>query len=173
MAEPFLGEVRLFGFNFPPRGWAQCDGALLPINQYQALFSILGTTYGGDGRTTFGLPELRGRAAAHKGALQGGGADFSLGQKLGAESIVLQTDQIPPHTHTLHASGNNANSNVAAGNLWATAPNTTYHSLTPGGPTALSAQSVGNVGGSPHENMHPFQTVNFCIAVQGTFPSRN
>lgn len=167
MSEPFLAEVRIFGFNFPPRGWATCDGQILPINQYQSLYSLMGTTYGGDGRTTFGLPDLRGRAALHTGD------GIALGATgLGEERHTLTATEMPPHTHPLQATSANASSKNPAGNVYARAGSNTYH--TPGSAVALHAGTVANQGsGQGHENMQPFQVVNFCIALQGLFPSRN
>jgi microcystin-dependent protein len=167
MSEPFLAEVRIFSFNFPPRGWAQCDGQILPINQNQSLYSLLGTTYGGDGRTTFALPDLRGRAALHEGD------GISLGATgLGAETHALSVAEMPSHAHALLASSGNASSKNPAGNVYARAGSNTYHA--PGNAVALHAGTVTNQGsGQGHENMQPFQVVNFCIALQGLFPSRN
>lgn len=172
MAEPFLGCVSIFGFNFPPRGWARCDGQLLPISQNQSLFALLGTTYGGDGRTTFALPDLRGRAPMHTGS----GAGLTtrmLGQKTGVENVTLTTNQIPPHSHPANASITNATTGMPQGNLPApaVAPFNVYGdptNLTPGSPGQLSG-----AGGAAHNNMQPYTTMNFCIALQGLFPSRN
>lgn len=173
MSEPFLAEIRQFGFIFPPRGWAHCDGQILPINQYQSLYSLLGTTYGGDGRTTFALPDLRGRSPLH----EGGG--FSLGSKGGAEVVTLTTDDMPAHGHVagnarLRAVPDDADTSDPAGNSLAKA------NIYSGDPPSVDANaaSVGNVtgsagGGQSHDNMAPFLAVNFCIAVTGIFPSRN
>jgi microcystin-dependent protein len=172
MSEPFLGCISIFGFNFPPRGWAQCSGQTLPINQNQSLFSLLGTTYGGDGRTTFALPDMRGRAPMHAG--NGAGlSSRTLGQQLGTETVTLSAAQIPPHSHSAIAStadstastpqGNLAAPTVAAFNVYGDAAN-----LTPG-----AAGQVGPTGGQGHQNMQPYTTLNFCIALQGLFPSRN
>ncbi|WP_442506562.1 phage tail protein [Novipirellula sp. SH528] len=170
MSEPFLAEVKIFGFNFAPRGWAQCDGQILPINQNQSLYSLLGTVYGGDGRTSFGLPDLRGRTCLHVDA------SYPQGQKGGQETHVLTVPEIPSHDHPLHAYSADAtvNPNQPAGNLWAKATASTYHTLSPTSASKLSANAVGNAGNSQgHENMEPFTTLNFCIATQGLFPSRN
>lgn len=174
MSTPFLAEIRIFGFNFPPRGWAQCDGQILPINQNQSLYSLLGTTYGGDGRTTFGLPDLRGRTALHEGTE--GGNTYQLGTKAGEETHVLLVNEIPSHNHPLHAFSEDAtaNPNQPQNNLWAKATASTYHTLSVSSTSKLSANAVGNTGGSQdHENMEPFLAVNFCIAITGVFPSRN
>jgi microcystin-dependent protein len=165
MSEPFLGEVRIYGFNFPPRSWALCDGQLLPINQNQALFSLLGTTYGGDGRTTFALPDLRGRAPMHEGS------GFSLGQKAGEENHTLTAAEMPSHTHVARASANSGNSPVPTGNFLAAA-NNVYRG--PDNLTALHTGSVGTTGSSQaHTNLQPYLTLNFCIALAGLFPSRD
>ncbi len=171
MAEPYLAEIRIFGFNFAPRGWAQCDGQLLPINQNQALYSLLGTNFGGDGRTSFGLPELRGRTAIHLGD----NGISSIGQRSGQEAVNLTTSQIPSHQHTLRASSNDAISATGANNLLGRSSTPIYHSpanlvdMKASAPPAVT--DTGNNQG--HNNMQPFQVLNFCIALQGVFPSRN
>ena len=165
MAEPFLSEIRLFSFNFPPKGWALCNGQLLPINQNQALFSLLGTTYGGDGRVNFALPDLRSRAPIHFGS------GHTLGERGGEQAHTLSISELPTHTHVANASTANGNvafasNNIlaAAGNLYAGATNL----------VAISPSSIANVGGSQaHLNMQPFLVLNFCIALQGIFPSQN
>jgi len=174
--DPFLGQIIMFGGNFAPRGWALCDGQLLPINNYQALFSILGTTYGGDGRTTFALPELRGRIPMHAG--NGPGlTDRRLGQRFGTETVTLTTQEIPSHKHTttLHAestpgSSNNPTNNLIGGGGSKFAPSAAAANV------AMNAESIvaGNTGGGQnHNNLQPVQVVNYIIALQGTFPSRN
>ncbi|WP_299866461.1 tail fiber protein [uncultured Hoeflea sp.] len=173
MSEPFLAEVRLLGFNFAPRGWAFCDGQILPINQNQSLYSLLGTTYGGDGRTSFALPDLRGRTPIHTGRSNGGAA-HTLGQKSGEETHTLQANEMPQHDHVLQASASDANAvNVTGAVLARTASADSYRTdLT--ALTSLGAGTVLNVGGGQaHENMQPYIAVNFCIALQGLFPSRN
>lgn len=166
MSEPFLSEIKLMSFNFPPKGWALCNGQLLPINQNQALFSLLGTTYGGNGQTTFALPNLQGRVPVHMG--QG----FTLGQTGGSESVTINIQQMPDHIHTLNATNTDANrSALAAGNVVGPV-NNLYGP--PSALTTFSKTSVTNVGGSqPHENRQPFLVLNFCIALQGIFPSQN
>lgn len=173
MSEPFLAEVRLFGFNFAPRGWAQCDGQILPIDQNQSLYSLLGTTYGGDGRTTFALPELRGRAAAHEGT--GAGLPTkSLGQKGGFESVALAAAEMPPHTHQLVGDASPANSNSPSGRRYAQTGTPIYHAPDAPNAVAMNASALGSTGANfAHDNMQPYQAINFCIAVQGVFPSRN
>ena len=172
MSEPFIGCISIFGFNFAPRNWATCSGQLLPINQNQSLFSLLGTTYGGDGRTTFGLPDLRGRAPMHAG--NGPGlSPRSLGQKLGDELVALNATQIPPHNHAAIGSSANATAATPQGNLAAPTVGSfnvygDAANLTPG-----AAGQLGESGGQGHANMQPYNTLNFCIALSGTFPSRN
>lgn len=170
MSEPFLAEVRMVGFNFAPRGWAFCDGQILPINQNQSLYSLLGTTYGGDGRTSFALPDLRGRTPIHTGRSNGGG-DHRLGQKSGEETHTLSVNEMPQHDHVLQASSTLGNTQIVTGHVPAQALNG-YSD--PGTLVQLRAGSVLNVGGGQaHNNMQPYLAVNFCIALQGLFPSRN
>lgn len=167
MAEPFLAEVRMMSFVFPPRGWALCNGQLLPINQNQGLFSLLGTTFGGDGRVNFGLPELRGRVPIHVG----GG--HTLGERGGEQAHTLSIAEVPTHTHSLNATrsnGTNAPSNATV--LAKSVPQPVY--AAPANLQAMTPSTIGNVGGSqPHLNMQPFLTISFCIALQGIFPSAN
>ena len=171
MSEPFLAEIRMVGFNFPPRGWSFCDGQILPINQNQSLFSLLGTTYGGDGRTSFALPDLRGRVPIHVGASNG--VSHALGSKAGEEAHTLAVAEIPQHDHPLRASASDGDTLVPSNNVLARSVNEPY--ISPSGQTLgdLRAGSVTNVGGQSHDNMQPFLVVNFCIALQGLFPSRN
>lgn len=167
MAEPFLSEIRLFSFNFAPKGWALCNGQLLPINQNQGLFSLLGTTYGGDGRTTFGLPNLQGRVPIHMGS------GHTLGEAGGEQAHTLTISEIPTHTHVLSGSSTSGNSPIPASNLLAASNNQIYRP-SDNNLAAMSATSVTNVGGSQaHLNMQPFLVLNFCIALQGIFPSQN
>jgi microcystin-dependent protein len=169
MSEPFLAEVRMVGFNFAPRGWALCDGQILPINQNQSLYSLLGTTYGGDGRTSFALPDLRGRAPIHVGASNGN--SHQLGSKSGAENETLSAPQMPQHTHAASASNNDATTVAATGAVLARALNV-YAST--GALVELRSGTVANTGGGQaHDNMQPVLALNFCIALQGLFPSRN
>jgi microcystin-dependent protein len=171
MSEPFLAEIRIFGFNFAPRGWATCDGQILPINQNQALYSLLGTTYGGDGRTTFGLPELRGRVPLHEGSGTGL-SNRTLGAGGGIEQVTLTTSQMPSHLHTLQATTNPADSRSPSSKVSATAIDDLY-----GVPEDLVNSASGAVaatgGNQAHQNMQPYLVLNFCIALQGLFPSRN
>jgi len=171
MSEPFLAEVRMVGFNFAPRGWAFCDGQILPINQNQSLYSLLGTTYGGDGRTSFALPDLRGRTPIHVGC-SNGGAFHTLGQKSGEETHTLAVNEMPQHRHRLQATNTGNGSASPAGNVFANAGTDLYNA--PQSLTGLNTGVVTHVGGGQaHENMQPYLAVNFCIALQGLFPSRN
>lgn len=171
--DPFIGEIILFAGNFAPRGWAFCDGQLLPITQYNALFSILGTTYGGDGRTTFALPDLRGRTPIHAG--KGPGlSERRLGSKGGQETVTLTANQIPAHNHSINVDANIGNTNVPINNILANtgAFDNEYSVGTPN--AQLSTHAVGNTGGGQaHNNMQPFTTINYIIALQGVFPSRS
>jgi len=168
MAEPFLAEVRIFGFNFPPRGWAQCDGQILPINQYQALFSLLGTTYGGDGRTTFALPGLRSRVPIHEGA--NAQSSHPLGQRGGAQTHSLTSAEGHSHGHDLMGTSTNATTDDPRGALPAITESNAYGDGLAGSMGQMSSEGGGS---SPHNNMQPYLVVNFCIALQGLFPSRN
>lgn len=164
MAEPFLSEIRIMSFNFAPKGWALCNGQLLPINQNQALFSLLGTTYGGNGQTNFALPNLQGRLPIHFGA------GHILGERGGASSQTLSLQEMPGHTHTLTANNSNATTTEPTNNVFASTP--VYHA--PTNLVSLNPQSVTSVGGSQaHNNMQPYLVLNFCIALQGIFPSPN
>jgi microcystin-dependent protein len=165
MSEPFLSEIRMMSFNFAPRGWAQCIGQLLPINQNQALFSLLGTTFGGDGRVNFALPDLRARAPIHVGS------GHTLGERGGEQAHTLSIAEIPTHAPTIQGSSANADTPVAANNVLAAA-NNVYAS--PSNAVALEPGTLTTVGGSQaHLNMQPFLTLSFCIALQGIFPSPN
>ena len=167
MAEPFISEIRIMSFGYAPREWAQCNGQLLPINQNQALFSLLGTTFGGDGRVNFALPDLRARTPIHTGS------GHTLGERGGEQAHTLSISELPQHTHALNALSANAAVTVPAGGMLArAAPANPYHSSASLG--AMNAASIANVGGSQaHLNMQPFLTLNFCIALIGIFPSPN
>ena len=169
--EPLLGEIKLFAGNFAPRGWAFCDGQLLPIAQNAALFSILGTTYGGDGRTTFALPDLRGRVPLHPGS--GIGLEsYALGEKGGEEHVTLDVDQMPGHNHDLTASTDKATDKNPEGNLLGKPKKKIY---SPSGTNVtMDTNAISEVGGDqPHENRQPYLGIHFIIALQGIFPSRN
>lgn len=164
--DPFIGEVKIVGFNFAPKGWAFCNGQTLPINQNQALFSLLGTTYGGNGSTTFQLPDLRGRAAMHTGQ------QHQMGERAGEETHTLTGPEMAGHTHTLMSSALISQTDDPANAYLADTPAFPYKNAAPN--TSLAPKSVNPVGGSgPHPNMQPYLTLSFVIALQGVFPSRN
>ena len=172
MSTPFLGETRTFSFNFPPKGWALCNGQLLPINQNQALFSLLGTTYGGDGRVNFALPNLQGRVPMHFGN------GLSLGQSGGEASHTLSVAELPAHTHTLRGTSDTARLQAPTNALLAQAPINVYSTsaVASGAETSvgMNPAAVTTAGGSqPHENMQPYLVLSVCIALQGIFPSQN
>ena len=166
MPEPFLSEIRIMSFVFAPKGWALANGQLLPINQNQALFSLLGTTFGGDGRVNFALPDLRGRAPIHVGS------GHTLGERGGEQAHTLSIAELPTHTHVLSGSSGSGSTPAGSGNVYAKTLQLAYT-----GPTqlvTLGAGTVTNTGGSQaHLNMQPFLTLSFCIALQGIFPSPN
>jgi microcystin-dependent protein len=166
MAQPYVGEIRMFGGNFAPAGWMFCEGQLLPISEYETLFNLIGTTYGGDGQSTFALPDLRGRIPLHMGN------GFTLAETGGAEEITLTVQQIPAHSHAFLASSDPATTLNAAGNtLSTTATATPYIQISPNSP--LNAQSLSPVGGSqPHNNFQPYLCVDFIISLFGIFPSQ-
>ncbi len=177
MSTPFLAQIEIFSFNFAPRGWTMCNGQLLPINQNQALFSLLGTTYGGDGRVNFALPDLRSRAPISMGA------GFTLGERGGAEAVAINASSMPAHSHALQGDANNGTVNTPATNTVLGVGNGVAN---PGGNFNVDLYStanpnntawpgtIGNTGGSqPHTNIMPYLCLNFCIALQGIFPSQN
>ena len=169
MSDPFLGEIRMVGFNFAPRGWALCDGQILPISQNSALFALLGTTFGGDGRTTFGLPDLRGRAPKHVGTGPGL-APYNWGQQGGAENITLQLANLPSHNHTVNCQPEDGNQGTPANGF--PAPVANGYASTSGG--TMNAGMIGSVGGGqPVSILPPYLVIYFCIALQGIFPSRS
>jgi len=166
MATPYLGEIKIVSFNFPPKGWALCNGQLLPINQNQALFSILGTTYGGDGSVNFALPNLQGRSPLHRGAA------FTLGQLGGEQTHLLSVTETPSHTHLVGVSSASANASSPAVAIEASAVTTNF--APPGTAAALDPRAfAGAGGGQPHDNMSPYLVVNFVIALQGIFPTHS
>jgi microcystin-dependent protein len=166
MSEPFLSEIKLVSFNFPPKGWALCNGQFLPINQNQALFALLGTTYGGNGQTTFALPNLRGRVPIHIGN------GHTLGEAAGSTSVTVNIQQLPTHIHTVQATNTQATLDDPTGNVLGKAGAALFATFA--SPTAMGAQMVTSVGGSqPHNNMMPYLVLNFIIALQGIFPSQN
>jgi microcystin-dependent protein len=166
VAEPFLSEIRIMSFNFAPKGWAQCNGQLMPINQNQALFSLLGTTYGGDGRVNFALPDLRGRVPIHVGS------GHTLGERGGAQTHTLTAADMPAHTHPFNVSTATGTETSPNGAVLAKAPANAY--ATPAQLVGMApSASLSTGGGQAHLNMQPFLTLTFCIALQGIFPSRN
>lgn len=169
MSEPFLAEIRIVGFDFAPRGWAFCDGQILPILQNHSLYSLLGTTYGGDGRTSFALPDLRGRVPIHRGASNG--TNHSLGAKGGEETHTLSDAEMAQHTHPIQASSDTADSADPTGRLLAKSGQI-YRTSTRL-VDMMTGTMANNGGGQAHDNMQPYVAVNFCIAIQGLFPSRN
>ena len=176
MSEPFVAEIRAFGFTFAPRGCAFCNGQLLPISQNTALFSLVGTYYGGDGRTTFGLPNLQGSAPLHFG--QGPGlTDRVLGENGGEQDVTLIQSEIPGHTHAVSASSANGDATTPTNNTWAVSKLgrqfQNRYQTAPGGGVLMSPQALGVAGSSfPHNNMPPYLVLNYCIALQGIYPAR-
>ena len=176
MSDPYIGEIRMFAGNFPPRSWALCNGQLIAINDNNALFSLVGTTYGGDGRTSFGLPDMRGRVPLHHG--NGPGlTPRTIGQKLGVESVTLNPSQIPAHTHSLKASTDTGTQDTAAGAVLASQPGNDFYYAPlnePKDKVGMRADVITNSGGSlAHTNMMPTQCLSFIIAQLGIYPSRN
>lgn len=174
MADPFVAEIRIFPFNFAPKGWAFCDGQILPISQNTALFSLLGTTYGGDGKSTFALPDLQGAAPMHIGGNQPGpGLSYhDLGEMSGSESVTLLLSEIPQHTHNLIASQSDGVDRLPGAELMANGVGIGQYAV-PSALTQLAFQTLAPAGGSqPHNNMQPYLTLNFNIALQGIFPPR-
>jgi microcystin-dependent protein len=171
--DPFVAEIRIFPFNFAPRGWAWCDGQILPLSQNTALFSLLGTTYGGDGRSNFALPNLQGRAPMHPG--QGPGLSLhDLGETGGSETVTLIASEIPTHSHTLRANNTPGDTPIPTGHTLARYANNAYQTNVSTGLAPMSPSALAPAGGSqPHNNMMPYLTLYFCIAMQGVFPPRN
>jgi len=168
MAEPFIAEIRIMSFNFAPQGWAQCNGQLLPINQNQPLFSLLGTTFGGDGRVNFALPDQRARTPIHVGS------GHTLGERGGEQAHTLSISELPEHTHVANATSATATAGNPATNRLLSKSIQAALYTNPSNLAAMDPSSIGNIGGSQaHLNMQPFLTLNFCIALQGIFPSPN
>ena len=167
MTEPFVGEIRMFGGIFAPMDWAFCDGQTMPIAQYDVLYALIGTTYGGDGVTNFNLPDLRGRVPVH----QGNG--YVIGQAGGQETVILQANQVAAHTHAVRAKDGAGNATTPSGNVWATVPDVKHYSATAPN-LAMRSATVGQGGGNgaAHDNVMPFQVVNFIISLSGYFPQR-
>ncbi len=174
MTSPFVAEIRIFGFNFAPKGWAFCDGQILPISQNTALFSLLGTTYGGDGQTTFALPNLQGSAPLQPG--QGPGLSlYDLGEQGGTETVTLLQTEMPAHQHAANASSGSGSANDPTNNVWAqvTVLRQGQNIYGTADGSAMSPLALSITGGSlPHNNMMPYLTLNFCIALQGVYPPR-
>jgi microcystin-dependent protein len=172
MAEPYMGEIRMFGFNFAPVGWQMCNGQLLSISENEALFNLIGTTYGGNGTSTFALPDLRGRVAIHIG--RGNGlSQYVFGQTGGAESVTLTQSQMPTHAHAVDASSALASGGRPSGAVLARS-GTDIYAAAPDGSTTMNAGMIGTTGSNlPHPNIQPYLALNFCIALQGIFPSRS
>ena len=172
MSSPFIGEIRMFAGNFAPAGWALCDGQPLAIAEYDTLFNLIGTTYGGDGQQTFNLPDLRGRVPVHQGTLSPGNSTYVLAQQGGVESVTLTVNQMPGHAHSAVCSSAGATSPRPAGGVWAMGD---VFAFTPGANVngAMNPGAVGAAGGSqPHDNMVPFLAINFIISLFGVFPSQ-
>jgi microcystin-dependent protein len=169
MADPFVAEIRIFPFNFAPKGWAFCNGQLMPLSQNTALFSLLGTTYGGDGKSTFALPDLEGRAPMHPG--QGPGLSLhDLGERHGSETVTLLLDEIPAHAHSLQGDEDDGAFKTPSG-MFVAAGNAMYVNTGPN--TSLAPEALAPAGGDqPHNNLQPYLTLSFCIALQGVFPPR-
>ena len=175
MSSPFVAEIRMFGFNFAPKGWAFCAGQLLPISQNTALFSLLGTQYGGDGKSTFGLPDFQGNCGLSQGQSTASGTQYFVGEMSGVQTVTLLQSEMPVHTHNIQAEVNRPAVNPTPD------PSQNISKASGGSPfstgtnnTTLAPQTIGIAGGSfPHNNMQPYLVVNFCIALQGIFPARN
>jgi len=170
MTEPYIGEIRLFPWDFAPRMWAHCNGQQMSIAQNQALFALLGTMYGGNGVTTFALPNLQSQTPIHRSST------YTQGEATGQEQVTLTLSSMPAHTHALNGTSTTADKRTYAGNVLAndTAPNTNFFAPAGGNTTALNPQSIGPMGGNqPHSNMQPYLAMNYCIAIYGVFPSRN
>jgi microcystin-dependent protein len=167
MSDPYIGEIRIFGGNFAPVGWLLCQGQILPISQYDALFNLIGTTYGGDGQETFAMPNLSSRIPYHQGP------GYVLGQTAGVEQVTLSQQQLPTHKHTANANTPNANQPGPGGNVWGAGTLSSYTSTQPANATMNAAALLSAGGSQPHENMPPFLCLNFIIATEGIYPPPN
>lgn len=171
MSQPFVGEIRIAGFNFAPVNWAFCNGAILSISQNDTLFNLIGTTYGGDGQNTFALPDLQGRVPVHAGS--GHGSTYILGQIAGNETVTLTTGQIPGHTHAPVASAGDGTSNVPTNNVWANWTGAQYNAAAPTS-SPMRSDAIGMAGGNqPHDNLMPYLVINFIISLFGIFPTQS
>ena len=169
MSNPFIGEIRMFGGNFAPAGWAFCSGQLMPISENDALFTLIGTTYGGDGQETFALPDLQGRFPMHAGQGPGLSQNYQLGEKAGVESVTISVNQLPSHSHLLQGSNTTASTQLPGGNVAAQGAGQIYTSAS--SPIAINPQSITPTGGSqPHENIQPYLTLSFILSLFGIFP---
>lgn len=176
MAQPYVGEIRIFAGNFAPAGWMFCEGQLLPISEYETLFNLIGTTYGGDGQSTFALPDLRGRIPLHQGTSTASGNTYQLAETGGVEEVTLTMQQIPIHTHTLLGTTEGAVQLDANGHTFAVSAQVQYVTALGGGTAtkAMNAQAITPVGGSqPHTNFEPYICINYIISLFGIFPSQN
>jgi len=172
MSQPYVGEIRLFAGNFAPAGWMTCEGQVLPISENETLFNLIGTTYGGDGQSTFALPNLAGRVPIHQGT--GGGSTYTLAETGGVEQVTLNTNQIPVHTHAFLCSGNSGASLSPDTNVPASGTAVTIYRPTPPAPAVAMNAAIQPQGGSqPHENMQPYICINYIISLFGIFPSQN
>jgi microcystin-dependent protein len=173
MGEPFIGEIRMFGASFAPAGWAFCDGQTMPISENDALFTLIGTTYGGDGQETFQLPDLQGRVPMHQGTGPDG-VTYQLAEKAGVESVTLTTQQIPVHTHTFTGSTSNGTEAAPAGGMMATSTSLQPYAQVSPSDASFSPNSITPVGGSqPHENIQPYLAISFILSLFGIFPQQS
>ena len=173
MASPYIGEIRIFAGNFAPRGWMFCQGQTLSISQYDTLFSLIGTTYGGDGQTTFNLPDLRSRIAVHTGT-GSTGSSYVLGQAGGAENVALTTAQLPTHTHPAQCNNGAGDASTPAGNFWAGNANSGILQFAATNDSTMSASQISQTGSTqPHNNVMPYLAINYIIALEGIYPARS
>jgi microcystin-dependent protein len=172
MSSPYVGEIRMFGGNFAPAGWAFCSGQLMPISENETLFQLIGTTYGGDGQETFGIPDLQGRMPIHMGQGPGLSQNYQIGEKAGSEQVTISLNQLPTHNHSWLASNDPSNSLIPTSNMVSTPLNITPY-FSGAASVPLNAQSLQPIGGSqPHDNMMPYLVVSFIISLFGIFPSQ-